>query len=117
MAAKEEKSKAAPAKAATAVKKPAARRTTTTRKTKAPEITDAMIAERAYFLSLEGEGAIAAHGAPAAVLRDARHVDEIELAEPAIGHVELVHEDQRPQVPDTAVAVVVRVDRRVPLVV
>ena len=57
MAAKEQKSKAAPAQAAAAVKKPAARRTTTTRKTKAPEITDAMIAERAYYLSLEDEGA------------------------------------------------------------
>jgi hypothetical protein len=55
MAAKEQKkTKAAPA-AKTATAKPATRRATT-RKTKPPEITDAMIAERAYYLSLEDEG-------------------------------------------------------------
>ena len=55
MAAKEEKkTKAAPA-AKKATAKPATRRATTT-KTKPPEITDAMIAERAYYLSLEDEG-------------------------------------------------------------
>jgi len=59
MAAKEEKGKkAAPAAKSTtkAAAKPAAKRTTTTRKAKAPEITDAMIAERAYHISISGEG-------------------------------------------------------------
>ena len=59
MAAKEEKTKkAAPAAAKSAAKtaaKPAAKRTTTS-KAKPPEITDSMIAERAYFLSISGEG-------------------------------------------------------------
>jgi hypothetical protein len=59
MAAKEEKTKkAAPAAkgVATTAAKPAVKRTTTTRKAKPPEITDSMIAERAYFLSISGEG-------------------------------------------------------------
>ena len=63
MAAKEEKSKTtASKKAAPAAKKPATRRTTATTRAKpkasanAAEITDAMIAERAYFLSLTDEG-------------------------------------------------------------
>ena len=59
MAAKEEKTqKAAPAakSAAKTAAKPAPKRTTTTRKAKAPEITDLMIAERAYYLSISGEG-------------------------------------------------------------
>jgi hypothetical protein len=59
MSAKEEKTKkAAPAAAKSAAKtaaKPATKRTTT-RKAKPPEITDSMIAERAYYLSISGEG-------------------------------------------------------------
>jgi Protein of unknown function (DUF2934) len=54
MAAKEEKSKKAAPAAKTAAKPPTRR---TTRKPNAPEeITDAMIAERAYYLALSGEG-------------------------------------------------------------
>jgi len=69
MAAKEEKSKAAPAarkttaKAAPAAKtavKPTTKRATTS-KAKTPEITDAMIAEHAYYLSQSGEGSDVDH--------------------------------------------------------
>ena len=49
MAAKEKKTATA-----TAEKKPATRRTT--KKAAAPEITDEMIAERAYHISQSGEG-------------------------------------------------------------
>jgi hypothetical protein len=45
---------AATAKASTAAKKPATRRAPA--KKKAPEITDEMVAERAYYLSISGEG-------------------------------------------------------------
>jgi Protein of unknown function (DUF2934) len=58
MAAKEEKTKkAAPAakSVAKAAAKPATKRPTT-RKAKPPEITDEMIAERAYYLAISGEG-------------------------------------------------------------
>ena len=52
MAAKEKKTEAA-----AAPRKPATRRTTTSKaKAAAPEITDEMIAERAYHISQSGEG-------------------------------------------------------------
>ena len=53
MATKPEKTKAVTA-AKTALK--ATTRRATTRKAKEPEITESMIAERAYFISLLGEG-------------------------------------------------------------
>jgi len=52
MAAKEKKTEAA----ATAPKKTTTRRTTSKKATAAPEITDEMIAERAYHIAQSGEG-------------------------------------------------------------
>ncbi len=53
----------------------------------------------------------------AAVLRRARDVHGAHVVDAAVAHVGAVHEDERAQVLDTAVAVVVGVDRGVPLVV
>src|SRR5919106_411965 len=66
---------------------------------------------------LEADGAVAVHGALRPVSRVARDVDQVELLEVALLHVAFVHEHDRAQPLEAAVAVVVRVDRGVELVV
>jgi hypothetical protein len=60
---------------------------------------------------------IAVHSSLRPVLREAGDVDEIELLDAPVAHVVLVHEHDGAQTLEAAVAIVVRVDARVELVV
>ena len=75
------------------------------------------VASGASARNLEADGAIPINGPRRTVSGKAGDVDEVELIESVLLHILFVHEQDRSQSLESPVAVVVRVDRGVELVV
>src|SRR5439155_4294390 len=75
------------------------------------------VASGAPALNLVADGAIPVNGPRRTVSGETGDVDEVELTEPALLHIVFVHEQHCSQSLESSVAVVVRVDRGVELVV
>ena len=75
------------------------------------------VASGAPARNLVADGAIPVNGPRRAVCGKTGDVDEVELIEPALLHIVFVHEQDCSQSLESPVAIVVRVDRGVELVV